>query len=58
VTIGGVQAQIEFIGDTAGLVGVVQINVQVPSTLSTGTQQVVVTIGGVSSAPAQLQVTN
>jgi uncharacterized protein (TIGR03437 family) len=58
VTIGGVQAQIEFIGDTAGLVGVVQLNVQVPSTISTGTQQVVVTIGGVSSAPAQLQVTN
>ncbi len=58
VTIGGVPAAIEFIGNTAGLVGVVQVNVQVPATLSTGTQPIVVTIGGVSSAPAQLQVTN
>jgi uncharacterized protein (TIGR03437 family) len=58
VTIGGVQAPIEFIGNSAGLVGVVQVNVQVPTTVATGTQQLVVTIGGFSSAAAQLQVTN
>jgi uncharacterized protein (TIGR03437 family) len=58
VTIGGVQAPIEFIGEAAGLVGVVQINVQVPAALSTGTQQVVVSVGGVAGAAAQLQVEN
>ena len=58
VTIGGVQAPIEFIGNTAGLVGVVQVNVEVPSTVAAGVQQLVVTIGGFSSTPAQLQVTN
>jgi uncharacterized protein (TIGR03437 family) len=58
VTIGGVQAPIEFIGETAGLVGVVQVNVQVPAGLATGTQPVIVRVGGIASAAAQLQVTN
>lgn len=58
LTVGGVQAPIDFIGDTPGLVGVVQINYQVPTGIATGAQQVVVTVGGVASAPATLTVTN
>jgi uncharacterized protein (TIGR03437 family) len=57
VTIGGVQAVIEFAGIPASLVGVTQVNVRVPSTAPLGTQPVVVTIGGIPSAPASLSVT-
>ncbi len=56
VTIGGVQAVIEFAGIPATLVGVTQVNVRVPSNAPLGTQPVVVTIGGVPSAPANLTV--
>lgn len=58
VTVGGAQASIAFIGDTPGLVGVVQINYEVPTGIATGAQPVVVTVGGVASAPATLTVTN
>ena len=58
VTIGGVQAPILFLGETAGLVGVLQVNVEVPAALPVGTRQLIVTIGGVSSTPAQLEITN
>lgn len=58
LTVGGTQAKIDFIGDTPGLVGVVQINYQVPTGIATGAQQVVVTVGGVASAAATLNVTN
>ncbi len=58
VTIGGVAAPIQFAGIPYGLVGVLQINCQVPSGLNTGSQPVVVTIGGVASAPALLTITN
>jgi uncharacterized protein (TIGR03437 family) len=57
VTVGGVNAPIEFIGDPAGLVGVIQINYTVPASISTGNQPVVVTVGGVASAAASLAVT-
>lgn len=57
VTVGGANAPIAFIGDTPGLVGVVQINYQVPGSIATGSQAVVVTIGGVNSQPASLAVT-
>lgn len=58
VTVGGVRAIIQFIGIPSGLVGVTQINYQVPSGIGLGPQPVVVTIGGVVSAPANLTVTN
>ena len=58
VTVGGVNAPIQFIGIAPGLVGVVQINFQVPAGIALGAQPVVVTVGGASSAPATLTVTN
>src|SRR5579871_943494 len=57
MTIGGVNAPIEFIGIPSGLVGVVQINFLVPSGIGTGVQSLVVTTGGVSSAPVKISVT-
>ncbi len=56
VTIGGVTAPIQFIGNSPGLVGVLQINVQVPTQAVLGSQAVVVTIGRVASASARLTV--
>jgi len=58
VTIGGATATIDFIGIPAGLAGVTQINVQVPTGISTGPQPLVVTVGGVSSVPATITITN
>jgi uncharacterized protein (TIGR03437 family) len=58
VTVGGVPAATRFIGIPYGLVGVTQINFQVPAGVPAGAQPVVVTVGGVSSAPANLVITN
>jgi uncharacterized protein (TIGR03437 family) len=58
VTVGGVTAASEFIGIPVGLVGVTQINFQVPTSIGIGTQPVIVSTGGVSSPSAQLSVTN
>jgi uncharacterized protein (TIGR03437 family) len=58
VTVGGAPAAIQFIGITPGLAGVVQINFTVPTFIGTGPQQVVVTVGGISSPAATLTVTN
>jgi uncharacterized protein (TIGR03437 family) len=58
VTVGGVPATIQFIGIPYGLVGVMQINYQVPSGIGLGPHPLVVTINGVDSAPATLTVTN
>jgi uncharacterized protein (TIGR03437 family) len=59
VTIGGTAAtMIDFLGIPSGLVGVTQINVQVPNGISAGAQPVVVTVGGVASAPATITITN
>jgi uncharacterized protein (TIGR03437 family) len=58
VTIGGASAAVDFIGIPPGLVGVTQINVQVPSGIAAGAQPVVVTVGGIASAPATLRITN
>lgn len=57
LTIGGVAITPAFVGIPEGLVGVTQINFQVPANTPLGSQKVVVTIGGVSSAPATLNVT-
>jgi uncharacterized protein (TIGR03437 family) len=56
MTIGGVNAPIQFIGIPSGLVGVIQINFVVPSGIATGLQNVVVTTGGVASAPVKIGV--
>lgn len=57
VTVGGVEASIQFIGIPVGLVGVTQINYTVPTQTPTGSQPVVVTVGGVASPSATLTVT-
>lgn len=56
MTIGNVPATIEFIGIPTGLVGVTQINFQIPQNAPTGVQPVVVTIGGASSPPVNLTI--
>jgi uncharacterized protein (TIGR03437 family) len=57
VTVAGQKANVEFIGVPVGLVGVTQINYQVPANTLAGVQPVVVTVGGVASPPANLTVT-
>src|SRR5262249_18492148 len=57
VTVGGVAASTSFVGIPSGLVGVVQVNFQVPSEVAVGSQPVVVTIGGVASKAATLTIT-
>ncbi len=57
VSIGGVAAIIEFAGIPTALVGVAQINLLVPTNAPLGTEAVVVTIGGIASAPATITVT-
>ncbi|MBI3694203.1 MAG: hypothetical protein HY238_05105, partial [Acidobacteria bacterium] len=44
--IGGVPAQILFVGLTPGLVGVAQANIAVPSSVPAGDQSLVITIAG------------
>jgi uncharacterized protein (TIGR03437 family) len=58
VKIDGITASIDFIGIPEGLVGVTQINVQVPNGIPTGVQSVVVTVDGVASAPGTITITN
>ena len=56
VSIGGITVPTPFIGIPPGLVGVTQINYQVPDNAPLGRQPVVVTVGTVSSPPAMLTV--
>jgi uncharacterized protein (TIGR03437 family) len=56
VSVGGVTAPVQFAGITPGLVGVMQINYQIPTSIATGNRSVVVTIGGIPSAAATLTV--
>ncbi len=58
MTVGGVPAMIEFIGIPNGLVGVTQINFQVPTGVGVGPQPVVVKVGSVFSPVVTLNVTN
>jgi uncharacterized protein (TIGR03437 family) len=58
VTIGGVQANIDFVGIPWFLVGVTQINVTVPNGLAAGPQPVVVTVDNVPSPAATITITN
>jgi uncharacterized protein (TIGR03437 family) len=60
VSIGGVATgagSILFDGIPTALVGVAQINLRIPATAPLGTEPIVVTIGGVPSAPATIFVT-
>jgi uncharacterized protein (TIGR03437 family) len=56
VTVGGTQALVQFAGLTPAVVGLAQVNFIVPPSVATGTQPVVVTVNGVSSAPANITV--
>ena len=57
VTVGGLPAVVQFAGIPAGLVGVVQVNYQIPQQAALGSNAVVVQIGNASSASAKLTVT-
>lgn len=59
VTVGGVPVAQDgnwFVGIPSGLVGVTQINFTIPATVPAGPQPVVVTVGGVSSNIATINV--
>ena len=56
VTIGGKQANVQWSGLTPGLAGLYQINLQVPSGLSSGNQPIKITIGGKDSQTLNLAV--
>jgi uncharacterized protein (TIGR03437 family) len=57
VTVGGVPADVSFVGIPSGLVGVTQINFTVPQSAPAGSQPVIVTIGSAASPAATLSVT-
>ena len=57
VTIGGIEAPVAFVGIPPGLVGVAQINFQVPPHVQQGPQQLVVSVGDVPSLPVTFTVT-
>ena len=56
VTIGGTSANVSFSGLAPGFPGLYQVNVQVPSSIQAGNQQVIVSIGGASSPALTLPV--
>ena len=56
VTIGGQPAQAAFLGLTPGSIGLCQANVTVPPGLTPGDYPITITIGGVTSSPAQISV--
>jgi uncharacterized protein (TIGR03437 family) len=56
VTIGGVNAPVQFCGLAPGFVGLYQVNVTVPNGAATGLQPVVMRSGGVTSKTATLPV--
>ncbi len=60
ITVGGVtvsSSNVQFTGIPSGLVGVTQINFTIPTTVAPGPQPVVVTVGGISSPAATIDVT-
>jgi uncharacterized protein (TIGR03437 family) len=57
MTVGGFGAAIDFVGIPPGLVGVTQINFEIPSGVGIGPQAVIVSVGGIASAPATLTIT-
>jgi len=57
LTVGGMPANIVFIGVPTGLAGVTQVNFTIPSGVAPGPQQVVLSVGGIASPPATITVT-
>jgi uncharacterized protein (TIGR03437 family) len=57
ITVGGAPAFVQFVGIPVGLVGVAQLNFTVPGSVASGPQAVVVTVNGVASPPAMIQIT-
>ena len=57
VTIGSSTAQVAFAGLAPGFVGLVQVNIVVPSDLQTGDYPLAITIGNETSNPATVSVT-
>ncbi len=57
VTVGGVQATVDFAGMPTWAVGTVQVNYTIPTNAPLGTQPVIVSVGGVASAAATLTIT-
>jgi uncharacterized protein (TIGR03437 family) len=56
VTVGGTPVYLTYVGISAGLIGTMQINFTVPASVPEGVQPLVVTVGNLSSPPAQLTV--
>jgi len=56
VVVGGIEAPAEFVGIPPGLVGVVQVNFEVPGNAPVGVQPVAVYVGGVPSAAGSLTI--
>ena len=56
VTIGGLNAKVQFAGLTPAFVGLYQVNVLVPSGLQTGNAPVVVSVAGQSSSRVALSI--
>jgi len=56
VTIGGVACDVQFAGLAPGLDGVYQVNFRVPSEVGSGSQDIVVTAGGVAGSAVKVQV--
>ena len=56
VTIAGVNAPVSFSGLAPGIVGLYQVNITVPATVPSGSQPIVLSLGGVSTQTSQLPV--
>ena len=55
-TLGGQAANVEFLGLTPSLVGLLQANIKIPPLAATGDYPLILTVGGVASQPALLSV--
>jgi uncharacterized protein (TIGR03437 family) len=56
VTVGGRPAAVQFSGLAPGFVGLYQVNVVVPPDAPTGVQPVIITVDGVASKSASVQI--
>ena len=57
MTVGGLPATVVFNGIVPGLIGVTQVNFTIPADIQPGIQPVVVRVGTIDSAPANITVT-
>jgi uncharacterized protein (TIGR03437 family) len=56
VTVGSLPAFVEYAGNSAGLIGTIQVNFLVPASVAAGVQPVVVTVAGQASPPVNMTV--